>query len=1026
MSKITRRRLLGGAAAVALLTRHEAQAAFSLSTLLAPNPPPPSSPGTLTIINDSASTIPSGSVTQSFGWFFGHGAIPALAVTTCTLNGTTSVVVASVAGMANGQTILIDGVPTGTHIVSISGTTLTLSQAATISGSGITAVVPGAPQFNAGSHVFSWGQHVLNPLDHSLKWCRFWLKLGASILGHTSLSIPITSGGAHPTASGYTMSDFTGEGIVVTGAAWGSSINNARTTSTVRSYLTSNTDVNIWSNQIDGDGDAGQSRKFITHMITGSMGSATADGLLECEHFMHVFPGALGKEIRWVGAITQPWYNGASVPGDQTVFSSASFVMNSGSANNIANLGVKNFTRSGASLNIGSAAYYRGTDNGPSGVPVMASVTGGTLASPLVNNHLYWACQSVSSNNVDLSEFNTLFLNGANNLTTNGSGTQTLTPVAVSVPFDRLFFMGTDAKYQHWSTGSGSLSADITARNQIDQAAWIATGFFPPYGSSLGFVPASTTTVTPTSANWPWDPYTLGDGITSLSTNGGERAGIGLMCAQQVSHFYNQDQLGELLIRTIGLAGAHQVYNFWDNATPNLINLLGPSASYRGMPAYDGAHFVTWRTGAGGFNFPAGVGPTCIDSNDTEHQVSYSAYAYMMTGERQYLCITEENANGAILQAATDQQHRNPTVPLSVMADGIFGAGTGVHGGLFNGEFRTMGWADRNVQFAGGLTPFVHPDGSQRNQYLQAMAAQQSLIFLKIMDPSLNFYTPSPGSATAQTYLTTTGCYLPATYDANGGNAGPIIATPGPIAFFEQPYFVSARLVAATLGQDANALAWLKTCVTFYDHINTTFGIWTLFGYYFPGALDASHILFSDDTFGAYQLSWTGGFLTYNGAGIGGAPSGQLFTVNPPGNGWVITNGDKFNFSYQAAGLPAAMVADPRTQAYWVVNAASGVYFDLARTKGGSPITLSGTGVISEQNIGYLATSGSPYNSTTGAACLPLDGGPADQRGIMGWLSKLGITGINNTTTTAVTIAAMDLQFSNSGGVSIPPKYFWR
>ncbi|HEY1720339.1 MAG TPA: hypothetical protein VGG27_03770 [Magnetospirillaceae bacterium] len=55
---------------------------------------------------------------------------------TTTLNGTTTATVSSSLGMATGQAIYGTGIPSGTSIAAINGTTLTLSQAATISGSG--------------------------------------------------------------------------------------------------------------------------------------------------------------------------------------------------------------------------------------------------------------------------------------------------------------------------------------------------------------------------------------------------------------------------------------------------------------------------------------------------------------------------------------------------------------------------------------------------------------------------------------------------------------------------------------------------------------------------------------------------------------------------------------------------------------------------------------------------------------------------------------------------------------------------
>ena len=131
------------AAVVGVIPSEAVQAAFGG---FAPTPQASQAAGTLTVVNPLGSpTAASGSVTQSFGWLFPQGACPPIAQTTATLNGTTSITVASAANMAVNQTILADGIPSGTHITNIVGTTITLSQAATVSASGVAVVIPGAP-----------------------------------------------------------------------------------------------------------------------------------------------------------------------------------------------------------------------------------------------------------------------------------------------------------------------------------------------------------------------------------------------------------------------------------------------------------------------------------------------------------------------------------------------------------------------------------------------------------------------------------------------------------------------------------------------------------------------------------------------------------------------------------------------------------------------------------------------------------------------------------------------------------------
>jgi uncharacterized phage protein gp47/JayE len=61
----------------------------------------------------------------------------AAAQTTATLNSTTSITVASATGIVNGQTVVGAGIPNDTTVVGVSGTTITLSAAATATATGV-------------------------------------------------------------------------------------------------------------------------------------------------------------------------------------------------------------------------------------------------------------------------------------------------------------------------------------------------------------------------------------------------------------------------------------------------------------------------------------------------------------------------------------------------------------------------------------------------------------------------------------------------------------------------------------------------------------------------------------------------------------------------------------------------------------------------------------------------------------------------------------------------------------------------
>ena len=410
--------------------------------------------------------------------------------------------------------------------------------------------------------------------------------------------------------------------------------------------------------------------------------------------------------------------------------------------------------------------------------------------------------------------------------TTAGSGT--VTPVPGLWSFNRIMFATTNAKYNFFSgTGTG-ISAETTLRARIDQTYWQSSRLFQPLdlsmrGSEFGGV------ISDTTYPFNWNPYCIAD-LAQYQPGAGDHPDIGALPNLAIVDFYNQSAGSEKTIRIIGLSPALQTYDFKDATTDTVVNLSNPSGpSYTGLPT-SGATTLNWGGnsgvgwGAPGFSPPPeAAGAIGFAGSGSEHEPNYSYWAYLRTGELQFLDLMVDVAIGQLLDAAL--LSRNPTTSTSGVYD-AYGIQT-----FWNdaGEFRSMSWAHRDLQVAALVYPWnpTDPtalgfDGTQTGKYLNDLA-----------DANANFPLDQFNSGAAvygaqNAYVQSRGLYTPY-YQGKGYWR---VSEEWEFADFIMSMcwaVVRGNAKAATFLRDVGAIRW-KYIGTHYKGSSSN-GFWHLYAY---------------------------------------------------------------------------------------------------------------------------------------------------------------------------------------------------
>jgi hypothetical protein len=517
-------------------------------------------------------------------------------------------------------------------------------------------------------------------------------------------------------------------------------------------------------------------------------------------------------------------------------------------------------------------------------VPVQLS--GSALPNPLASGQVYWG--QINGNSLSL---NTNPGGGGSSQVTT-AGVFTATPVPGFGYFNRLSLAGPDAKYMYFQ-GGGTQASETGSRAQQNQLYLQSSGMIPPYdpaltGTSMGG------SLPDTTYPFPWNPYNQGT-VPNNINQWGDGSFIGALMNQQVVDFENQSALSEQQIRILGWAGGLMPYDLKDHTLGTVLNMTGNT--YAGLPAsnltisWDGAN-------ANGFTIPgpsgANVsGPMGMNAADSSHMPFFCFWPYLRTGELQFFDYLVDTALGGALIA---QPNRNPRVangdsPYDLDGVALYGSG----------QYRGLGWSNRNLQCAALLAPYnpttptaLDFDGTQRSKMLNDVADYASNILIDTWNYGKT--NPAIGSVPASfvtPYMQSASMWMQYNYDILIGGPGYNI---GP--FWEQCYVGLGECYAAARG-NTKAVEFLSLLGARAAYVGQTYGFFPLYHYNQATCLDQPAAPYNigvtpisaDYEYTISQISAVNG----NPADLGwttGAGPACFYLDTQPNNGYVPQNGD--------------------------------------------------------------------------------------------------------------------------------------
>lgn len=707
--------------------------------------------GTLTLVNNGGSTAAVGTVSPMFGWVFGGAAgnrdVPAIAFTTGDIASGSNLVhnVASTSGMANGQLVIIEGVPYGTTITNISGSTVTLSQNASATITGGKFTVPGAPQFLDGNspQPYSWGMQRCRDSDGSLMFASFFFRQTFSLAASGTRAISVRSGGTQPTTTARTLAEVYAQGVSVSITAAnnsGTPIAPANFSGTLGAWIANagnnGPNVNNIKQSLTHIGDAGAVWRHACLMSPTIAGAA--DGQSSCDFLVMATTdagGALGG-IRLNPGLQRSWYNSTSGSANLiAIQSNASFSWTGGGGGSVdmVSAGTIPFSTLNFTVTVGQAAttaannYWIGSTAGF--IPVYVKNSGGALPTGLNANTLYYLQGNASNNNVTFYAMPGNYNSGI--AVSGGSGTNTIVPVGAVQQYEPVWMARSDGRWNEFTgSGTGNTGTSVNLQVQFDRTYWHSTKVLPPYDLSLvGSV---------TDNNWPFNytPCTAGPWVWNGGT--GERPEIGVLPNEHAVHFFTQSAASDKLVRVGGYAGFNQGKHIRDapvalggggtGQIPNLNN-----ATYAGMPPFVASpvqyYDFNFNPFSSGINLPTdGFGMQDFGYDHLPHPFPY---AYLLTGEPQYLDGVIDMAACALLQGPTkDNTSRNPTKPITT---------TGILTSLQT-QPRAQAWALADLMWAATLVPSAHYDGSQLHKNLNDLVGNSFRYAVACLNPANDAY----------------------------------------------------------------------------------------------------------------------------------------------------------------------------------------------------------------------------------------------------------------------------------------------
>lgn len=280
--------------------------------------------------------------------------------------------------------------------------------------------------------------------------------------------------------------------------------------------------------------------------------------------------------------------------------------------------------------------------------------------------------------------------------------------------YGSFFTAGPDGKWDYFQGGGTSASASVL-RVKPNSAYFKLTGLLPPLNLNLP---------SPDSVNR--DYVAMGIGLMHPGMGAqGDRNDIGIVNEWQARHILSPTAANEKINRVHGLMAGGWKYNIRQRATGQLVASCAPRASYAGLGTIRTTWTINGSTITGGAVQPSPN--TAIWAEDVGHRPANCYWAYLFTGEPQFLDLLEETAFSGPLQveAGTGTWGTDfPNFLRGSMRNTRIGAGGTVYpgGGLYfyhwNGV-RASSWMSRDVACAAAIMPDVDPEGVEKRLYLR-------------------------------------------------------------------------------------------------------------------------------------------------------------------------------------------------------------------------------------------------------------------------------------------------------------------
>lgn len=584
------------------------------------------------------------------------------------------------------------------------------------------------------------------------------------------------------------------------------------------------------------------------------------------------------------------------------------------------------------------------------GFAVHLTNAGGALPAGLAADTAYYV-RPLTSTAISLhtSLAGAVFNGDVANATTAGSGTHTAKPTQL-VEYYAMgpWSAGSDGHYDYVA---GTIAGETTCRIDQSLAYMLSTKLFAPLDPDVNPTGMSARTYATNKLN---------DFVSEGNT--GERDEIGYWTRACADHIHLKTAATEQTVRVQGLDWTHQNWSLRRSSTRNLVNLsnvdyanLGtkipsmvtrPSNSNANVSSNDPENYYERQTEAYYWN----------------HHPNVAAYAYMMTGEQQYLDMQQ----AATISGMATEPSRTQTWN-----------GTTFYGTVFYWtEVRGAAWLFRDIALAAGLTPEADV---MKDFFVDIAALNMDAVKANKLD----------GTSFAQTHG-----ILPHNQGRHFGG-------------WQLFYLCTALAQDYTFREDLDTKAFMEDCLKMLDKVRTDQGLATLATYFLRMPSLPTQDLTTLDLMGSTGV-WAPdpGEITWDEAT-------DTFTMTKPSLFGAPADGDIFVQESAIAGSGDLVSAGIAMDTIYYLRdvAGSGPYtFKLAESPGGSAVNLANSGTTNVGSPGRGAVMcGSRLtnkNSDTSVGGFAPKSYTAMLVAVSRWFDALGVTfpsGLKSAIETAAT-----------------------